>query len=120
VKGVAALLVLILSGALAAPVTCVGWEPTPSHRRECCLRAAHQHCQDQTSADACCAAHEQGRLPVSAQSPESVAVSDHASALPVDALDAGSLYQPVAVLISAVYARRLHGPPIILATPLRI
>jgi len=120
VKVVAALLALILSGFSAAPLTCVGWVASASERRECCKRAHHQHCQNQASADTCCAGHEQGRQALSTHGQPQVAGVDHAAALPVPLFDAASLHQAAFAQYAAVYARRLHGPPILLAPPLRI
>jgi len=119
VKATAAVLVLLLSGVFSAPVTCVGWERSPSDRRQCCQRAHHQHCHDQASADTCCAAHEQGRQALSVQAPH-VITAEQIAASPTPTFDTSALYQPDAVRYAVVLARRLHDPPVLLAPPLRI
>ena len=55
----AALLVFIFV-ASAASMTCIGWQDTAAGRMACC-RAAHDRCDDQLSADACCARAEDAR-----------------------------------------------------------
>jgi hypothetical protein len=55
----AALLVFVFS-ASAASMTCAGWQETAAGRMACC-RSAHDRCDDQLSADACCARTEAGR-----------------------------------------------------------
>jgi hypothetical protein len=120
VKAIAAILVLVLSSALAAPVTCVGWEMSPSDRRECCQRAHHQHCHDQASADTCCAAHEQGRQAIGASSVPSACGHVDSVSLPAVAFDSVALFYASSRYYSILIAKRLHGPPVLLAPPLRI
>jgi hypothetical protein len=120
VKSVAALLVLVMSGVIAAPITCAGWEMSPSDRRECCLRAHHQHCQDQASADDCCAGHEQDRQALTVQAPHGITTADLLPASAVPSFAASALYQTAVAHYTTVFARRLHGPPVLLAPPLRI
>jgi hypothetical protein len=121
VKVIAALLAVLLTGTIAAPLTCVGWEDSAKGRRECCKRADHAGCPDQQAADNCCAGHEQSRqlttpsLSSTAQAPPSAV-----AALPVPALDLASLDGRAAVLLDVVLATRLHGPPPPLISPLRI
>ena len=47
---------LLLAGNVAA-IDCAGWQPSPSDRMACCMKAKHG-CPDQLSADQCCAAGE--------------------------------------------------------------
>jgi hypothetical protein len=119
VKASAAILVLVLSSALV-PVTCVGWELSPSDRRACCQQAHHQHCHDQASADNCCAAHEQRRQAVGASLMAPVSAGTHFVALPVPAFDAVALLQASNRYYKTVVAKQLHGPPLLLDLPLRI
>jgi len=120
VKAVAALLAMLLTSTLGAPATCAGWDASSAERRECCQRAHHQHCHDQTSADSCCAGHEQGRHAVSAVSLWSAAATAHIVALPVPAFDSAALWQASSRRQDGLFAKRLHGPPVLLSPPLRI
>ena len=119
-KAVAALLALLLTGTAGAPITCAGWESSSAERRECCHRAHHQHCQDQTSADSCCAGHEQGRQAVNALSAWLATANAHILALPLPAFDSFALWPASIRRHDALFAKRLHGPPVLLSPPLRI
>jgi hypothetical protein len=118
VRGVAALLVLLLTTIIAAPVTCAGWEGAPESRRECCKRAHHASCHDQSAADNCCAGHEQGRVATM------TAAGSVASVPPLTLLartfDSTALESPATVIYSTLLSERLHGPPNLLVLPLRI
>jgi len=120
VKTVALLLVLLMIGAFAAPVTCAGWEFSPAERRACCQRAHHQHCQDQTSADSCCAAHEQGCRSASTAASQGTIAGIGVAALPVAIVNADGLTQGLIARNTTVAAKHLHGPPLLLVPPLRI
>ena len=119
-KVIVALLVLSFSGVSTASLNCVGWEASAADRRACCQRAHHQHCEDQASADGCCAGHEQGRLGLASPTADP-AVSGKAPALsPVPMFDSALLGPKEDAGFAAVVAKRLHGPPVLLAPPLRI
>jgi hypothetical protein len=118
VKAVAALLVLLLTSAIAAPVTCVGWQGSAESRRECCRRAHHAACHDQAAADSCCAAHEQGRVGT-VTSPPAVA-HVQAAAITTPPFDASTLEPPTTAIYRAIVIDRLHAPPDLLVLSLRI
>ena len=120
VRGIAALLTVLLTGTIAAPLTCVGWEGSAKGRRECCHRAEHTGCPDQQAADNCCAAHEQSRQLTPALSSLVQAPPSLVTALPVPALDPATVDRTTATLLDVVLATRLHGPPPPLISPLRI
>jgi hypothetical protein len=117
---IAALLAVLLTSTIAAPLTCVGWEGSAQGRRDCCKRADHPGCPDQQAADNCCAAHEQSRQLTPALSSLVQAPPSLVAALPVPALDSATLDRTAALLLDVVLARRLHGPPPPLISPLRI
>ena len=118
VRRIAALLVLIMTAATAAPATCVGWEGTPDSRRECCKRAHHASCHDQTDADNCCAGHEQGR--VATMTPAAAVAHLQAPAMLSPAFDATILEPPATVIYASALAKQLHGPPLLPVLSLRI
>ena len=60
-RSLAAIVLMVLFGGIAAPVTCAGWEVSASDRMACCQRAQHDSCDEQSAADDCCAAQEQSR-----------------------------------------------------------
>jgi hypothetical protein len=64
-RRIAAVVMLILTGGIAAPATCTGWESSPSARMACCQRAQHDDCVEQSAADDCCAQEEQSHQIVS-------------------------------------------------------
>jgi hypothetical protein len=119
VKAVAALLVLLLTSAILAPVTCAGWESSPESRRQCCQRSHHTSCDDQAAVDNCCAANEQGRF--ATLMGDTAIPHVQAMAMLVPTFDE-SLLAPnnVVVKFSTAMANRLHGPPDLLVLPLRI
>jgi hypothetical protein len=117
-KALAALLVLLLAGTSAAPGTCAGWEGSPESRRECCKRAHHASCQDQTAADNCCAGHEQGRLATVGPVADTAHMQPVAVVIPT--FDPTSLHASARALYSMVIVKRLHAPPDLLVLPLRI
>lgn len=119
-RAIAALLVVLLTGAIAAPLTCVGWEGSAQDRRECCKRAEHAGCPDQRAADNCCAAHEQSRQLTPALSSHVQTPPSLVAALPVSALGAAGVDRTAALLLDVVLATRRHGPPPPLISPLRI
>jgi hypothetical protein len=119
-RAISALLAVLLTSTVAAPLTCDGWEGSAAARRDCCKRAGHADCPDQQAADNCCAATEQSRqltpaLSSVVQAPPSVVV-----ALPVPPLDPVTVDRTAALLLDVVLATRLHGPPPPLISPLRI
>ena len=118
VKRVAALLVLILTAAMAAPVTCAGWEGTPDGRRACCKRAHHASCHDQSDADNCCAGHEQGR--VATVAPDGPLAHLRAAAILAPAFDAAIVAHPITVACATAIANHVHAPPNLRVVSLRI
>lgn len=117
-KAIAALLVLLMTSAVAAPVTCVGWEGSAASRRECCKRAHHRSCHDQSSADTCCAAHEQGRVGTVTSSDTIAHVQ--AAAVTTPLFVAAALELPTSANYQATVTDRLHAPPDLLVLSLRI
>ena len=118
VRRLAALLVLILTAATAAPITCAGWEGSPDSRRACCKRAHHASCHDQADADKCCAGHEQGRF---ATVTAAAAVAHMPSPAVLSPTFAAVLLEPpTTVLYATALTKQLHGPPNLLALSLRI
>ena len=119
-RAIAALLAVLLTGTIVAPLTCAGWESSPENRRECCKRAEHTGCPDQEAADGCCAAHEQSRQLTPALSSAPLPPPASVAALPVLAFDAATSDRTAAILLDVILATRLHGPPHPLISPLRI
>jgi hypothetical protein len=117
---IAAILTVLLTSTIAAPLTCAGWEGSPQERRECCKRADHTGCPDQQAADNCCAAHEQSRQLSPALSAPVQAPPSAVAPLPVSALDPTTLDRPASILFGVVLATRLHRPPDPIISPLRI
>lgn len=117
-RRIAALLVLIMTAAMAAPVTCAGWEGTPDSRRECCQRAHHASCHDQADADNCCAGHEQGR--VATVTPTGATAYMHTPALLAPAFDAAILAPAATFICATALSQPLHGPPHLRVLSLRI
>src|SRR4051794_35710788 len=107
-RAIAALLAVLLTTTIAAPLTCVGWEGSAAERRECCKRAEHHGCPDQRAADSCCAAHEQSRQLTPALSSVAQAPPAVVAASPVPALDSATLDRTTALLLDVVLATRLH------------
>jgi hypothetical protein len=84
-----ALAAILLAGNLAA-VDCAGWQPSPSDRMACCIKAEHG-CPDQLAADQCCAASE---------SLQQLTVTSVAAALPGPAVAPAAL--PPFVLAASI------------------
>jgi hypothetical protein len=118
VRHLAALLVLIMTAAAAAPITCVGWEGSPESRRECCKRAHHASCHDQTDADKCCARHEEGRLATVSAAADVAHVPSPALLAPMFA--SVLLAPPTTVMYATALTKQSHGPPNLLVLSLRI
>jgi hypothetical protein len=116
VKRFAALLVLIMTAATAAPVTCAGWEGTPASRRACCNRAHHASCPDQASADNCCAGHEHGR--VATMTPATAVAYGQAVPILVPSFDVAILDTSVAYAMALT--KQLHRSPHLPALSLRV
>jgi len=116
----AAILLATLALGAGAPVTCAGWEPAASDRMACCKRAQHATCHDQTAADDCCARHEQSRQSGMTIDATLQSASSHALAVLPFAFEAVAALQDTASPIACGAARQLHGPPGLLAPPLRI
>jgi hypothetical protein len=116
----AAILLVTLALGAGAPATCTGWEPAAADRMACCMRAQHATCHDQTAADDCCARHEQSRQSGTAIGAAVQAPSSHILALPAPAFDSTAARQITSARFERTIARRLHGPPVLLAPPLRI
>jgi hypothetical protein len=116
----AVVLLAMLTLVSAAPITCAGWEASPSDRMACCKRAAHGHSVDPAMADSCCAGQEQTH-----QSASTVNASAAASRWLAPAV-IFTVFQFVAVDVQASFASRLprasrfHDPPGSSASPLRI
>lgn len=75
-RRIAAVVLLILAGGIAAPATCTGWESSASERMACCQRSQHADCVEQSAADDCCAQKEQSNQVASpiAQAPAAVVI----------------------------------------------
>lgn len=116
----AVILLSILTLGSAAPLTCAGWESAASDRMACCKRAAHERCADQSAADACCAGQEQGRQRATGVSAVHAAAPVLAPAVFVPALAFFDLDGRATRHFAPSSAHPLHGPPGLLATPLRI
>ena len=119
-RALAAIVLMVLFGGIAAPVTCAGWDLSASDRMACCQRAQHDSCGEQRAADDCCAAQEQSQQPgsnVTASLPDAPAP---AVALFTPAFDSSAIQQSAATRFERAAAQRLHGPPGLLAPPLRI
>jgi hypothetical protein len=119
-RALAALIVALLTGSIAAPVTCAGWEAAAADRMACCKHAQHANCHDQAAADNCCARHEQSRQPASTVITAAPVGPAPVVALVVPVFDAATLVHTSAAVLERSAARRLHGPPGLLAPPLRI
>jgi hypothetical protein len=120
-RRLAAILLVTLALGAGAPVTCTGWEPAAAARMACCKRAQHATCHDQTAADDCCARHEQSRQSGTAIASPVQMVPGHAVVLPAPAFDSTTVARQItAACFERTIARRLHGPPGLLAPPLRI
>jgi hypothetical protein len=111
---------LLLTGSIAAPVTCAGWEPAARDRMACCKRAEHASCHDQTAADNCCAQHEQSRQPGSSLTPSRHLTPAALVTVGIPDLDTADIADSSARIVERRAARRLHGPPGFLAPPLRL
>jgi hypothetical protein len=120
VRAIAALLAVLSTSTIAAPLTCVGWEASAAGRRECCKRADHAGCRDQQAADNCCAAHEQSRHLTPALSATPQATPPTVASLPVPSLNPTAVNRTAASRLDVVLAHRLHRPPDPLISPLRI
>ncbi len=119
-RSLAAIVLMVLFGGLAAPMTCAGWDVSASDRMACCKRAQHGSCDEQRAADSCCAGQEQSSQPgsVMTAAPESAPAADVALATP--GIDATVIELVAAALFERAVTHRLHGPPGLLAPPLRI
>jgi hypothetical protein len=118
-RRVAAIMLVLLTGGLAAPVTCTGWEASAAGRMTCCQRAQHEDCIDQSAADDCCAQAEQSRQVIATASP-SLPATIHTSlaALP-DHFDYTTALDLASPLVSHLRASLAPSPPALLL-PLRI
>lgn len=117
---IAAVLATLLTGSVAAPVTCAGWEASANERRQCCQRAGHADCPDQQAADHCCAAHEQSRHVTPVLWSAARALPSTLPSLPAPALGATTLDQGSSTLIAVLLSARLLRPPQLPFAPLRI
>jgi hypothetical protein len=114
---IATILALLMTGSIAAPVTCTGWESSSDARRQCCKRAHDSDCHDQQSSNDCCASHEQGQHVTPARSSAPLAPPPLTAVLPARMSSIVSI--TLALPLSNPHDR-LHGPPHPLSTPLRI
>jgi hypothetical protein len=119
-RSLAAIVLMALFGGFAEPATCSGWQASASDRMACCQRAQHPSCDDQRAADSCCAGEEQSRQPGSTMSAVPEATAAHGIALFTPTIDSTAIEQATATLFEHAVSRRLHGPPGLLAPPLRI
>jgi hypothetical protein len=119
VKLVAAVLIVLLSASVGAPLSCTGWETSAADRQACCKRAHHDHCQDQGAADDCCAKHESARFATAAGSiltsglTVTIAVLTHGAVAPLAPLPEGSA-------LTRGLRQPAHAPPDLFSPPLRI
>src|SRR3954468_20412058 len=60
---VAALILIVHTGALAVPVACFGWETSAAARMACCRDEHPRQAATQTAADDCCARRHESRQP---------------------------------------------------------
>jgi hypothetical protein len=118
-RALAAVLLSVMAFALAAPVTCAGWEATPSERMACCQRAGHE-CTDQVAADNCCAQQEQAQQPAFTASASANAIPVLLVALwvPTSSVDAAT--PDVTRHFELLLHSQHHAPPGAFALPLRI
>ena len=119
-KSLAAIVLIVLFGGIAAPVTCAGWQVSPSDRMACCQRAQHDACDNQSAADDCCAAEEQSRHAEATVIAATPAVPAPGIALFTPLFDPGANERSAATLFERAVAGRLHGPRGLFASPLRI
>ena len=119
-KAIAATLLMMLTGSISAPVTCAGWEGSAANRLACCKRAQHVTCQEQATADDCCAGQEQSRQPAFTIAPLSATPPPQVVAGCVPALDAVRVELTLAALSHQNLIRQLHVPPNLSLPPLRI
>jgi hypothetical protein len=118
VRTVAAVLILLLGGSVGAPLSCAGWETSAADRQACCKRAHHDHCQDQSAADDCCAKHQSARLGTTAARADVAGITSDAAvmstrvSLPLAA-------SPDTDARDGALITRIHIPPGFLS-PLRI
>jgi hypothetical protein len=119
VKAVAAVLILLLGGSVGAPLSCAGWETSAGDRQACCKRAHHDHCQDQSAADDCCAKHQSARLGTTAGRADVASVSIDA-ALIAGRVSLPLIASPDADARDGAMIARVHVPPGFLSPPLRI
>jgi hypothetical protein len=118
-RSVAAIVLMVLFGGIAAPMTCAGWEVSASERMACCQRAQHGPCDEQRVADNCCAGQEQSRQAGSTITAAAQAAPAPAVALSNPAFDSIALEQVATTLLDRAFARP-HRPPGLLTLPLRI
>ena len=118
-RAIAALLLSVMAAAISAPVTCTGWEPTPSERLACCQRAAHD-CADQVAADTCCAQQEQAHQPGSTASAPATAVPIVLDAVWAPAACPDAIAPIATPGLELVLHTQQHAPPGAFALPLRI
>ena len=119
-KSLAAIVLIVLFGGIAAPATCSGWETSASDRMACCKRAQHVSCNEQNAADDCCAGQEQSQQPGSSIATALQAAPAPGVVLFTPAFESTAIEQTTATLFELSLAQRLHGPPGLLAPPLRI
>jgi hypothetical protein len=116
----AAILLATLALSAGAPATCAGWEAAATGRMACCKRAQHASCHDQIAADDCCARHEQSRQSGRTIDAALQAAPTHVLAVLPFAFDTTAAPQITANPFARSAARHLHGPPGLLAPPLRL
>ena len=116
----AAILLATLALGAGAPATCAGWESAATDRMACCKRAQHASCHDQIAADDCCARHEQSRQSGRTIDAAVQATPSHVLAVLPFAFETTAAQQITASPFAFSAARDLHGPPSLLAPPLRI
>ena len=115
----ASLVLAMMAFAITSPVTCAGWEPTPSERIACCQRAAHD-CADQVAADTCCAQQEQAHQPGSTASAPATAVPIVLDAIWAPAACPDAIAPTATPRLELVLHTQHHAPPGAFALPLRI
>lgn len=86
----------------------------------CCKRAKHASCHNQIAADDCCARHEQSRQSGRTIDAALQAAPSHVLAVLPFAFETTAVEKITASPFAVSAARHLHGPPGLLALPLRI
>jgi hypothetical protein len=115
VRYAAVLVIALFGGQSFAPVTCPGWEGDAASRKACCQRAHHDHAQDQSAADDCCAKHQSIGTVATV---ETNAVATMMTGL-ADSPSVGTMWLPLSPLPVSGFHRRSLASPHLNSPPLR-